>query len=586
MRHEHTRLFDLLSPPSLSRTLIIHLTREGPADAQTLAQRLALNVVEVEQALRALVSQGKVQITADGQAEVVLGQTRRRTLPARLWPALTTASRLYSAQEIATLRTVVPILQFARAKLSEFADHGPSHALRVKSFATQLGYVVGLTAAEQHLLRAAALFHDVGNIVERAGHHIISQETVEKLTAAGELPFSAREAELVGLVCRWHRKEYDPARCDEQQGAVIRTGLLASLLRVADAMDIDHRRSDYTERFAHVLRFFYPQELPDWTSLEEILGVRICCTPAVQLQVFTRSHVTENLQIALLHKDLASTPLNWSVQQIAVKSTDAVASALATPAPIQRAQAALLAFPFDAHSLVMAALSRQHLQDADYAVELVCYPDTPAGAAWLWQKALGARNAADFAHLLVLNDQPEPALIPQGLAIAQQWQAAGVTVSLLNRHEAQWARVADWLGQGIACVLGGDRAYFWGDTVSPTDLDWGRIAALCMRDPTQAVIRVTPEEEALQQGLLNSVYATTLTASGNSIDWTALAESLLDRIGRNDRAYFINQAPAFVTTYTTTARPPVWWGMCCFATSTLGRLIVGISCRHRKRTGP
>jgi len=284
---------DLRALSPLQRKIVVELTRNGPADSPTLAQRLALDSAEIEQAVASLTQQGSLRLASAGQVEVVLGQTRRRSIPARLWPALTASSRLYSAQEIATLRTVMPILQFARAKLSEFADHGPNHALRVKSFAAQLGYIQALNGTEQHLLRAAALFHDVGNIIDRGRHHIISQETVEKLTAAGELPFSGREAALIGLLCRWHRKTYDPDRCDEVAGERIRTGLLAALLRVADAMDIDQRRSDYTDRFARVLEFFYPNELPYWHSLEEILGVRIRCTPAVQLQVFTRGQVAE-----------------------------------------------------------------------------------------------------------------------------------------------------------------------------------------------------------------------------------------------------------------------------------------------------
>ena len=36
----------------------------------------------------------------------------------------------------------------------------------------------------------------------------------------------------------------------------------------------------------------------------------------------------------------------------------------------------LLIFPFEAHSLVMAALSRKHLEKAGYDVEMICYPDT------------------------------------------------------------------------------------------------------------------------------------------------------------------------------------------------------------------
>jgi hypothetical protein len=104
----------------------------------------------------------------------------------------------------------VPTPQFDRAKLSESADHGPNYVQRVNSFPTQLGYVTGPSQSEQHLARADCLFHDVGNVIDWDTHHIISQKTVKRLTASNELPSGAGEAELVGLACRWHRKEYDP----------------------------------------------------------------------------------------------------------------------------------------------------------------------------------------------------------------------------------------------------------------------------------------------------------------------------------------------------------------------------------------
>ena len=109
-----------------------------------------------------------------------------------------------------------------------------------------------------------------------------------------------------------------PNQVDHLGGEVVRTGLLASILRVADAMDIDQRRSDYSDRFYRMLQFFFPHQLPFWTSLKEILGVRIRCTPAVQLQVLTAGKVTANLQIAMLREDLDSTPLGWAIREIAV----------------------------------------------------------------------------------------------------------------------------------------------------------------------------------------------------------------------------------------------------------------------------
>ncbi|MCX6049096.1 MAG: HD domain-containing protein [Chloroflexi bacterium] len=246
--------FNLLTLPQQQRRVLVYLMREGSTNGATLADALAQAPATLQATLTELTALGAITLTADGHVAVQWGRTRRRALPARLWPALQTASRLYSAQEIVTLRTVVPILQFARARLGEFTDHGPGHVLRVKLFATQLGHISALTATEQHLLRAAALFHDVGNVVERERHHLISQETVEKLAANGQIPFSLSEAALVGLLCRWHRKAYDPTRCDDYHGEIVRTGLLASILRVADALDSDYRRFDYHDKLRSFTR--------------------------------------------------------------------------------------------------------------------------------------------------------------------------------------------------------------------------------------------------------------------------------------------------------------------------------------------
>jgi len=229
-------LLDVFDLPDLHREIVLYLARSGPADATTLVQ-------------------------ADGRADAVLGRVESRTtLPAQLWNALLATDRLYSIQDFATLRTAVPILQAARARLVEFVGHDPGHAPRVKSFASQLGHITEPAQTEQQLLRAGALFHDVSDVLDRKRHNVISQETVIRLTTDGELPFSVREAEVVGLLRRWHRREYDPDPRHDLNGETIRTGLLASILRVADAIDIDHRRSDYTDRSSRVLHWFFPQQ--------------------------------------------------------------------------------------------------------------------------------------------------------------------------------------------------------------------------------------------------------------------------------------------------------------------------------------
>ena len=543
-------VLDLIDLPPSQRGILLHLSRQGPADAETLARELRRDLVQVQDALAALLQQGQVRQASDSQWEIALGHvTRHTTLPAKIWPAMLATDRLYSEQEIATLRTAVPLLQFARAKLSEFTDHGPSHGLRVKSFATQLSYILDLTPAERHLLRAGALFHDIGNVVDRKRHNVISQETVEKLAAAGKLPFTAKEAELVGLLCRWHRGEYDPSRTDSLRHEPIRTGLLAAILRVSDAMDIDHRRSDYRDKFRQVIGFFFPDSVPHWTGLEQILGVRIHCNPAVSLQVFARGHATDNLQIDMLRGDMASTLLDWSVMEIDVDSVPARGHAQETAD-----SNALLVFPFEAHSLVMAALSRKHLTKAGYAVELFCYPDTAGGPRWLWGEALPEVKAGNLDRLVIIGDRPDATLSSHLLDTVRRWRATGVTVSVLNRYEANWSRLYPLLELGVELILGGDWAYFWGNAASQADLVWGRCAALCTRDPTQSTVGVTAQEQALTQGLLNVVYKAMVEPPADDTDgWRAVAEPILDRIAANDQAYFARQARDFAKEYARTA---------------------------------
>jgi hypothetical protein len=541
-------VLDLVDLPVFERQVLLVLSRRGPASIETLAQQLDCELKEIEKALKALKKKGRVLLAIDGKWDVALGHVRRHTtLPITLWPALLATDRVYSEQEIATLRTAIPMLQFARAKLSEFVDHGPGHGLRVKSFATQLSYVLDLTDAERHLLRAGALFHDIGNVVDRGRHNIISQETVEKLTADGKLPFSPKGAELVGLLCRWHRRELNPTRMDTLRGESIRTGHLASVLRVADAMDIDHRRSDYRGMFRQILEFFFPDSLHYWTSLEQVRGVRIHCNPEITLQVFTQGRPTDNMQINMLRGDLASTLLDWKVMEIDIEAPDRIRTSPATRHTESTVESrALVVFPFEAHSLVMAALSRKHLTTAGYSVEPLCYPDTADGPVWLWKETLLEINPEGFDRLIVIGDRHDKAITPQMLDTVRLWQERGVTVSVLNRHEANWSRLPRLLDLGAEVILGGDWAYFWGDAASEPDLVWGRIGALCTRDPTQSTVGVSAEEQAVTEGLLKIVFETVAEPPPNDTGgWIAVAEPILNRIANDDRAYFASQAHGF-----------------------------------------
>ncbi len=121
------------------------------------------------------------------------------------------------------------------------------HALHVSLLAgslyDQLATVHGMGDRERRLLVAAALLHDVGGFVSLKSHHKHSLY----LIARSELPgFTAREMFLVGSVARYHRKT--PPNSLHREFVQLsladrnRVRLLAALLRIADALDKDHRQ--------------------------------------------------------------------------------------------------------------------------------------------------------------------------------------------------------------------------------------------------------------------------------------------------------------------------------------------------------
>ena len=94
------------------------------------------------------------------------------------------------------------------------------------------------------VLEVAALLHDIGEVVHRRAHH----KHGEYMILHGRLPgLESPEREMVAAVVRAHRKNAPDARkhpiyaaLPEARQEQVRK--LCALLRVADALDADHRQ--------------------------------------------------------------------------------------------------------------------------------------------------------------------------------------------------------------------------------------------------------------------------------------------------------------------------------------------------------
>jgi exopolyphosphatase / guanosine-5'-triphosphate,3'-diphosphate pyrophosphatase len=153
------------------------------------------------------------------------------------------------------------------------------HARQVTRFATQLFddllAVHAFGDRDRLLLRAAAVLHDIGDYIHYSGHHKHSYYLIQHADIMGLTP---EERAIVANVARYHRKgPPDTAHANFRElGKEARGKVrgLAAILRLADALDREHRQKIESVRAAIdreagkvtlFLRGSDDRELEEWT---------------------------------------------------------------------------------------------------------------------------------------------------------------------------------------------------------------------------------------------------------------------------------------------------------------------------------
>ncbi len=130
--------------------------------------------------------------------------------------------------------------------LCEKYHYKKAHVLKVSELAQsiydQLKPLHPFGGVERELLRYAAMLHDIGQFVNRSGHHKHGQYIVLNSALSG---FSHDEIIILGNIVRYHRKSL-PTRdhfhfkvLEQRQRLMVR--ILAGILRIADQLDRGHR---------------------------------------------------------------------------------------------------------------------------------------------------------------------------------------------------------------------------------------------------------------------------------------------------------------------------------------------------------
>src|SRR2546425_5219376 len=132
------------------------------------------------------------------------------------------------------------VRRFARKCRSHERHFAQVGRVAVEMFdALRDAYALPPTGAD--MLRAAALLHDIGYLINHERHH---KHAYHLITHGDLRGFSAREIELIANVARYHRRAFPKkshpnfARLDRGERRLVRR--LAGILRVADGLDRTH----------------------------------------------------------------------------------------------------------------------------------------------------------------------------------------------------------------------------------------------------------------------------------------------------------------------------------------------------------
>ncbi len=188
----------------------------------------------------------------------------------------------------------------AAVALGEKYNADKRHHMHVRKLAMrlfdQLGDFCGLDEDDRPILNLAALLHDIGAFVNPRGHHKHSAYLIAQSEIMG---LDKRMVSLVSQVARYHRRSFpkpqhqDFHRLDKSDQLIVRK--LASILRIADALDRDHVQRVSHVRVEHgendftlicALREGTDMGVSGWAMkkkadmFEELFGVRVFCKVA------------------------------------------------------------------------------------------------------------------------------------------------------------------------------------------------------------------------------------------------------------------------------------------------------------------
>lgn len=437
-------------------------------------------------------------------------------------------------KEVQVYMASLPYMAAAKdlANSLKMNDHGPLHAQRVHSITKQLCSLFPLTPHEQSLVLASALLHDIGMAKNREDHHSVSYSLVKEMAEKQNLPFDKEEAEIVATLCKWHRKEYDPhAHCAKTN---IRIGLLASILRIADGMDLDYRRSDEFEKKEPIINQFYNSQKAHHLSVLNILSLRFNITRMeIRVEVFLNQFEHASLQLGRLIEEMIHTPIFWPIQIIPVHD-NVVGNVFNND---DKTKKAIIFSYCNPHGAISAAISKRQLEALGFETQVVFDYEHTGYAPKFWGKYFLDWEFDDIDLVVILDlHLLKEEFVPVLEKIKRNSHCHWTCASVLELSNTE---IKKMISAGINILLGDERALFAGNSIDNTSFFWMKVAGLCnFDDHVLSSSSIGKEEYKISRGLRHAIWELVDKKKPE-----AEYIKLIDKITNNEKEYFIQREP-------------------------------------------
>jgi len=378
----------------------------------------------------------------------------------------------FDKRELFFMRIVWPLMAKASGRYWEYADHGPKHVEKVRRFINLLGHIYGLEHHELELARLAAIAHDLGMVWERETHEVVTGKILDLLSNKYPTLFGKEELPAIKEICLKHRTsndeeggDYNPDEILTIKGKEYRSGLIISLLRVADGLDMDYKRvNDYSVNSIErdIIKDFDKEKERHLSSLDSILGVRILCDRRPCFEIFTNNTFKAVLQINRILNEIQLTPLRIPVHIHIVR--DEIEG---TQFPADSNKSLVCSY-FSPSGIITACISKKNIGRMigdPSQVEIWCHPEKTRYINKFWSDLNENNNLIIDKSYKYINFCDLPLPIDKGLKLLALHKIKDLTqkhmqIFYSDTAESSYSVVRELVKRGVITVINDTRNSF------------------------------------------------------------------------------------------------------------------------------